>query len=229
MKQLPLPIQLDHRATFGGFVDGGNATAVSSLKALTTEPGEEQIYIWSGSGRGKTHLLQAVCHLAARQEIRAAYFPLRQVAHAGPELLRGLEQLNIVCLDDIETVCADAAWAEGLFHFINRCRAEGCRILVAADQGPRTLSVPLADLASRFTWGPVFHLNALLDEDLNEFIVRRGRGHGLELPVDVVSFLMLRTRRDVQQLVTLVDRLDVEALAQQRRITVPFAKSVLGL
>ncbi len=229
MKQLPLPIQLDQRATFDSFIEGGNAAVVSQLKALVSDQGEDQIYIWSSASRGKTHLLQAVCHLAAAENMRAGYFPLGDLMHFGPGFLQGLEQLRIICLDDVERVWEDERWAGGLFHFMNRCRTQGCKVLVAADQGPHTLSGSLTDLASRFSRGAVFELKSLQDDELREFVVCWGRGRGFELPEDVVSFLLLRTCRDIQLLVKLVDRLDAEALAQKRRITVRFTKSVLGL
>ncbi|HBS26804.1 MAG TPA: DnaA regulatory inactivator Hda, partial [Gammaproteobacteria bacterium] len=68
---------------------------------------------------------------------------------------------------------------------------------------------------------------ALADDDLEQFLIKRGDGQGLTIPVEVVSYLVSHTQRDLAAMLKLVDTIDREALAQQRRVTVPFVRSVI--
>ncbi len=229
MQQLPLPIRLDARATLDNYIAGDNLQAVNCLTDLLERSAEIQVFIWSRVGRGKTHLLQALSRLAGDNNQPIAYLPMEQVQDANPQILDNLDQLKLVCVDDVDIVSDRPDWAEALFHLINRCRAKPCPLVFTASQNPKSMPVALPDLASRFLWGQVFHLKPLDDADLTRFLSERSMQYGLDLPIEVLRYLMQRSRRDPGQLLKQVEKLDEEALARQRRITVPFTKEVLGL
>jgi len=228
MKQLPLPIRLDQRASFANFVAGDNLEVVSELRQLLSPGSEPQVYLWSEAPEGKSHLLQSLCLEAARQDIRAILLPLASLGASDVGALENLERYDIVCLDDLDHVCAAPAWAEALFHLVNRLRQSGSRLVMTAHAPPDGLRVPLPDLASRLAWGPVYRLSPLKDEDLIRFVVQRGEGQGVAIPEAVVAYLIRFTRRDVAAMIEWVDVLDREALAQQRRVTTPFVRSLVA-
>ena len=60
-------------------------------------------------------------------------------------------------------------------------------------------------------------------------LARRARGRGLELPAGTARYLITRLPRDLPSAFELLDRLDEASMVEQRRLTVPFVKSVLGL
>ena len=128
---------------------------------------------------GRSHLLQAACLRFEQRGEAAVYLPLAEVAEYGPELLDGLDQSELVCLDDLDAVAGRADWEEALFHLFNRLRDSGRRLLLAATASPRELPVQLPDLQSRLTLALVFQLHALSDEDklraLQLRASRRGR------------------------------------------------------
>lgn len=230
MQQMPLPLQLEAGATFKNYVAEDNAAAVHFLAQLMQQNSELQAYLWSREPRGKSHLLQALCHAAASRGERASYLALGELQTAGPELLQGLEQLPLVCIDDVDCVVAQRGWAEALFHLINRCRSQGCRLVFAARLAPGALPQTLADLTSRLQWGPIFHLKPLTDRGLYRLVEQRAHDHGLTLNHDAIQFLLARLQRNPQHLVEVIKRLDQETLAQQRsKITIPFMKRVLSL
>lgn len=227
MKQLPLPIQLDQRSTFENFIAGQNAAATEALQQLLISEAEPQIYLWSPQANGKSHLLQSLCMEAANQGLKMMYLPLTQLADSKFEMFENLENYPIVCLDDVDVISQDPVWAEKLFHLINRLRNSGSRLAMTASLPPSALQSPLKDLQSRLGWGPVYQLKSLRDEDLEQFILQRGAGQGLTIPAEVVTYLIRHTERDLAALLKLVDTIDQEALAQQRRVTVPFVRSVI--
>ncbi len=227
MRQLPLPIRLDTRATLGNYIAGDNLQVVKCLSDLLGRSPERQVFIWSRARRGKTHLLQALTRLAGNNNQVAAYLPMAQFKDASPQILENLDQLTLVCIDDVDKISGKSEWAEALFHLINRCRAKHCPLVFTASGNPQSMPVALPDLASRFLWGQVFHLKPLEDDDLVHFLRTRSNEHGLEIPGEVLRYLIRHSRRDVGVLVKQVEKLDEEALIRQRRITVPFTKEVL--
>ena len=92
------------------------------------------------------------------------------------EVLAGAERMALVCLDDLDAVVGDAGWEQALFHFCNRTRESGTRLLFAASEAPRNLPVQLPDLQSRLSWGVVLQLGEPSDEDkLDILCFRAGR------------------------------------------------------
>ncbi len=227
MKQLPLPIRLDQRASFDNFIVGDNRQALTALRHLSSPDGEPQVYLWGSEPVGKSHLLQGLCLHAVKLGMPAMLLPLSSFGSHDHAVLENLERYSIVCLDDIDHVCGLTGWAEALFHLINRLRQQGTRLVLTAHAPPDGLETPLPDLASRLAWGPVFRLSPLRDDDLIRFVIRRGEGQGVTIPPEVVDYLIKFTRRDVMAMIEWVDRLDREALAQQRRVTVPFVRTLV--
>ncbi|WP_018872153.1 DnaA regulatory inactivator Hda [Thioalkalivibrio sp. ALJ16] len=230
-RQLPLDLRLRDTSRFAGFYPGGNRLARDAVAALAvgsarTEP---QILLHGPAGVGKTHLLQAACHQGHERGEPVAYLPLAELAAAPPlAVLDGLERARLVALDDLDAVIGKGDWDEALFGLLNRLRDAGCRVLLAAVAAPDGLASPLPDLTSRLAWGPVFRMQAPEEDDLKRILAQRAALRGLELPESVADYLLRHYRRDLVALLQLLDRLDLAALAEQRRLTIPFVRDQLA-
>lgn len=227
MKQLALPIRLNEAATLENYIAGPNVQLHHYLRRFLDTDGELQAYLWAASARGKSHLLQAMCHRAAASGVRASYLPLASMTQRRPEMFDGMERLGLIAIDDLDLISADEQWAEALFHLINRCRQSGCRLLFAAKASPHRIEVALPDLKSRLSWGPVFHLDPLGDAELLTFIRNRARQRGLTIPAEAAHYIVKHLPRDIRYLETLIAALDDEALASRRRVTLPLVKRVV--
>ena len=105
--QLPLGVRLRDDATFANYYPGANAAALGYVERLCEADAgwtESLIYLWGGDGVGCSHLLQAACLRFEQRGEAAVYLPLAEVAEYGPELLDGLDQSELVCLDDLDAV-----------------------------------------------------------------------------------------------------------------------------
>ena len=224
MRQLPLGVQLGVSLRFGTFHEAGNRELVALLAGPAT-PGA--IWIYGPPGAGKSHLLQAACAAAGDAGRTAAYLPLAAVRPEGPGLLAGFERLGLVALDDADSVTGDGAWELALFALYNGVLEQGGRLLLAARSAPGSLPVRLPDLASRLAAASVHRLAPLPEGDQAEALRRRAAHRGLELPDETLHYLARHAPRDFAALCTLLDALDTEALAAQRRLTVPFVREVL--
>jgi DnaA-homolog protein len=118
---------------------------------------------------------------------------------------------------------------QALFNLYNRIRDAGKLLLVAAVIGPRELPVKLPDLASRLQWGLTLQVHSLDDQDKQQALQLRARARGLELSDEVAHFIIQRLPRDMNELFWQLNRLDHASLAEQRKLTIPFVKKILGL
>ncbi len=228
--QLPLSVQLRPQATLDNYYPGRNGAAVQRLRECARgRPSEGAVYLWGAPGCGRSHLLQAACREVAGRDLTASYLPLAVLAGQPPQaLLEGLERLALVALDDLQVVAGQASWEEALFHLFNRAFDSGCQLLFAADANIKDLGLTLPDLASRLSWGFVFQLHGLSDDEKLAALQQRARERGFELPADTARFLLRRCPRDMSALLDILARLDTAALAAKRRLTVPFVRQWLA-
>ena len=224
MSQLALPLQLADHAVFASFHDPGNETLVATLRRLAEgEPGPG-CWMWGPAASGKTHLLQAVCDLAGDRSI---YLPLAMLGSVGPGILEGMADRALICIDDIDRIAADEAWEVALFHLCNELLEQGGQLVVAASATPREAGIVLPDLASRLSRLPVFQVHVLDEAQRAAALQLRASHRGLDLPDETAGYLLRRTARDMASLYALLDKLDLEALRAQRRLTIPFVRDVL--
>ena len=226
-QQLPLPVRLRDEATLDNFLPPAGARAlVGAIREQAAGAGEAIIYIYGAAGVGKSHLLQASCHLS---QARALYLPLAELCGFSPaDVLQDVESLDLVCLDDIHAVLGDSAWELAIFNLYNRARQQGCKLLVAGDAAPRALAVELADLRSRLGWGPVYQLARADDHGKAEILRFRASRRGLSLSPEVVAYIVARAPRNLDGLLAQLDALDKASLVEQRALSIPFVKQILG-
>jgi DnaA family protein len=228
-EQLPLSLQLRASARFSSFVPGADGELLRQLQRIAAGTASGPLYCRGPGGSGKTHLLQACCHASDSAGRPAAYLSLREPGRLAPAVLAGWESFSLVCLDDIDAIAGASQWEEALFHLYNRLLECGQQLVVSAVAAPARAGFELPDLVSRLSAGLVYQLHPLDDDASLEALRRRARQRGFELPDDTGRYLLRRLPRDLPALMDLLERLDRASLAAQRRLTVPFVKSVLGL
>lgn len=223
--QLPLNMQLPDDATFASFYPGDNAAAFNSVKAMV-DGAENFIYLW-GLEAGKTHLMQAACQAVNEKGQTAAYIPLAERSISS-DMLQGIESLSLICLDDINKIAGVKVWEENIFHLFNRVREKQGKLIVSANAAPIHLELTLPDLKSRLSWGLVYQLHRMNDEQKLNALQYRAHQRGLELSTPVGQFLLSRASRNLAELFATLETLDKASLASQRRLTIPFIKEILG-
>ena len=232
-EQLFLGLSLSDDATFANFFmqpQSANALVVNSLIGFLQQPDEQFIYLWGASGSGVTHLLQAVCHQAQENNIAFQYLPLRElVGYSAEEICGGLDELQLVCLDGFEAVVGRADWESAIFNLFNRLREKQHKLIIATNAPVRELPLQLPDLVSRLQWGLTLHLQTMTDDEKKSALQMRAKVRGLELNDEVAHFLIQRLSRDTNELFWQLQRLDNASLQEQRKLTIPFVKKVLGL
>ena len=225
--QLALNIHLRDDAAFSSFYPGENEEALEGVMQFIKTSKESFLYLWGQAGVGRSHLLQAACHDANERGLSAAYFSLKKLDQNSLDLLEGLEEIFLVCIDDIEGISGDLRWEEAVFHLFNRLRAKNTKLLVAANASPKEVAILLPDLKSRLSWGVTYQLHRLNDVHKLKALQLRAKCRGLTLSDAVGQFLLSRCDRGTTELFGVLEVLDKASLAEQRRLTIPFVKQVL--
>lgn len=226
--QLPLNIQFEEHATFERWVVGDNGLATSLCQAMLTPDADKQLVLWGGSGVGKSHLLQAICARGAEQGLRTWYGPMADVLEFGATSLTGLEALNVLCLDDLHLCAGQKDWEEALFGLINACRDSGCKLVFSMNDAPQAVGFNLPDLLSRLGWGAVIELKELSGDEKGAWLQSQAQHQGYDMPDAVMNYLLAHYPRSMRALSDAFETINTASIAQQRKLTVPFIKDVLG-
>lgn len=227
--QLVLGVKLRDDARFDNFHGDRNQDVAVRLRAVCQRPeGVPVVVVCGDSDTGKSHLLQAACHQVEAMGEGAVCVSLAELEPFGPGALSGLEAQRLVCLDDLERIAGDPAWEEAIFHFYNRIQDQGSLLVVSAGDVPSALGLGLPDLMSRLGHGLLLQLGVYRDEDRQRILQARAEQRGLVMADDVAGFIMRRAPRRLGDLLALLDVLDENSLQAQRRLTIPFVKTVMG-
>lgn len=208
-------------------VPPGNAELVDAVRRIATGTTPARVLVVGDAGAGKTHLLEAACAAASTGGNEAAFAPMRHWRPQGIDAIRGLGRAGLVCIDDMDAIAGDRAWEEALFVLFEKSAARRARLLLSAAVPPSRAGFVLPDLRSRLGSATLYRLRELDDEGRARALRRHGHGRGVEIPDDVLGYVLARHRRDMPSLVALLDRLDHHSMARQRRLTVPFVRDLV--
>ena len=226
--QLALGVRLRDEARWANFHGERNATAASLIQGACGDSSLPLLVICGDEDTGKSHLLQAACHEFEQAGRSAVCFSLAELRALGPQALAGVEGMELIALDDVHLVLGMAEWEEALFHLYNRARDLGHQVMVTLNDTPSAQPFILADLHSRFQEGLLVQLGTYRDNDRRRILQARAEQRGLVLNDEVAGFIMRRSSRRLGALLSILDQLDENSLRAQRRLTIPFVKSVIG-
>jgi DnaA family protein len=218
MKQIPLALTPPAATGFDSLVSGPNAQAVQHLRTLVMPAAP--VYLWGGSGTGKTRLLRALASQRQAEGERVGWF---DAADPTPWTLG--EGWSLVIVDRCEAL--DPVHQQAAFALFVEAGTQGVQWAAAGRVPP--VDLPLRDdLRSRLAWGHVFALQALAEGETRAALRREADRRGILLSDEVMDYLLTRFQRDLKHLMNLLDRLDEFALSERRAVTVPLLKKMLA-
>ena len=210
---------------FESFFGGSNDHIYKLLQA------NEQKFLWIAGekGTGKTHLLQAKINQINNNQSKLMYLPMRELNQLSPEILDDMDQMDLICIDDIHLILGSKIWEEKLLDLYERIQNTKTIFIVSSKDSPQGGNFLIQDLLSRYSTALVLRLNVLKNMDVVRAIQLHTKIRGFDLSDDAAKFLLRRVRRDVCSLVEVIKILDYESLAKKRKLTIPFIKSVLHI
>ncbi len=222
---MALDIGLASSPSFANFFAGPNEAAVTHLALWASNPLRSPVptYLWGEAASGKTHLLKAVAEVLHRQGASVGWM---DAASLEPPAFN--ESWAAIILDDCHLYTA--AQQQAAFNwFVNAVASPDGHprwVLAAGALPPADLALR-EDLRTRLGWGHIFALQTLTDEERRAVLQREAAARGVQLPGEVMDFMLNRFSRDLSSLMQLLDQLDGYALQTQRAITIPLIKAML--
>jgi DnaA-homolog protein len=225
--QIPLPFGNFDHFNFDIFIPGQNQQVVDFLNKTIVQFNGEFLYLWGNAGTGKSHLLQAACGLASKHGLRPGYIPLSEHNEIIPDILKGLETLDLICIDDLECIAGKPEWENSLFNLFNNIAENNKSLVVTSTLSPTGNNINLPDLKSRLISGVTYHLKNLDEENRLYALKKRAILRGFEITDDVLDYLSRRVARDMHTLFDWLDRMDEAMLVTKKKLTVAMVRDLL--
>jgi DnaA family protein len=232
--QLTLSVQLPDDETFSSFQSIANYSATEQLKSFIKASQHSvesayvnSFYLFGLSGVGKSHLLHASCTFAEKLGLSSVCLSFSELKQLSVEVLDGLENIDLICLDDVQLIAGDKLWQQAVFDLFNRVIEHNKRLIITGDQSVSQLKLGLADLVSRLSWGMTEQIKPLDDEEKLIALKFRAQQRGLLLSDEVAKYLLSHLSREMSHLILALAELDEASIREQRKITIPFIKAIL--
>jgi chromosomal replication initiator protein len=238
-----LDFQLSPRHTFESFVVGSsNRFTHAACMAVAQGPGTayNPLFIFGGSGLGKTHLLHAIGHqvMCERPGLKVYYVPAERftnemiyaIQHAQTLAFRNkYRNVDLLLIDDIQFLAGKESTQEEFFYTFNALRDAHKQIVVTADKPPKDIPMLEARLTSRFNQGLVTDIKQPDLETRIAILRNRCDLEGAEArpSEDVLLLIADRVRSNIRDLEGCLVRLMAVAALTGQEITLELAEEVL--
>ena len=227
--QLTRSFPLNPAYTFDTFVVGGsNEMAFAACESVAKSPSRNYnpLYIYGGTGLGKTHLLHAIAH-----KIRANDPSLRNGApatqmHAFRDLYRA--QSDVLLVDDVHVLGGKERTQEEFFHTFNALHQARKQVILTSDCSPAEISGLTERLRSRFNWGMIADISTPDLETRVAILERMASREGFELDQDIAFQIAQRIRTNVRELEGALTRTVAYANLRGRNLTRELVSEVLS-
>lgn len=203
---------LNPRFTLTRFVAGlENAFVYNAARSVFERPDEtyNPLFIYGGSGTGKTHLLQAIAHECIGRGMKALYISSEAFTNDLIEALRERRMamfreryrtVDVLLVDDIQFIAGKEATQEEFFHTFNTLHAFNKQVVLASDRHPRELTTLEDRLRSRFGSGLISDLQPPGFETRLAILRNWSLEKGVSLPREVLHLLAGRAQASVREL-----------------------------
>ena len=224
-KQLTFPWNKPFKSSLKSFyVDPRNDQLLKNIKDFSFD---DNLYIYGVKNSGKTYLLQSLCNEYSKNNKSALFLPLKEVVKYGLDIMESIEDMNLVCIDGIEIIQNKKEWEVGLFNLINNSLQTGCRLIFTSSYNHEKAIFTLPDLDSRIKKFSSYELFPIGDDYLLDALKNIAKLSSISLGDREAQYLITYTKRNMSDLVKILESLDQLSMENKRRITIPLIKELL--
>jgi chromosomal replication initiator protein len=236
--------ELNSKYTFDLFVIGSsNRFAHAAALAVAEAPAQayNPLFIYGGTGLGKTHLLHAIGHYVRQHSRRLTtrYVPsetfmnefIDAVRDRGARIegfKRRYRNYDVLLVDDIQFIEGKERIQEEFFHTFNSLYEGGAQIVISSDRPPREIATLEERLRSRFEWGLLTDIQAPDLETRIAILRKRVETEGIAIDdPEVLTFIAGRVSANIRELEGALTRVVAFSSLTDRPLTVELAEDVL--
>jgi chromosomal replication initiator protein len=234
------PVMLNPRFTFESFVVGAcNQFAHAAAQSVAANPSRSYnpLFIYGGTGMGKTHLMHAIGRsLMARGQLRIVYTTSERFTNEVvtgikyermPQLRARYRSADVLLIDDIHSLGSKERTQEEFFHTFNELHDAQKQIVISSDCPPKEITGLVERLRSRFEWGLMADIQPPDLETKMAILEKKAEHEGISLPADVSTFIAQKTKSNVRELEGALVKLTAYSSLTDSPITISMAQQVL--
>jgi chromosomal replication initiator protein len=235
-------VELNPKYTFDLFVIGSsNRFAHAAALAVSEAPAQayNPLFIYGGTGLGKTHLLQAIGHYVRQHSRRLTLryvtsetFMNDFIDSLRDKRIEGFKRryrnYNVLLVDDIQFFEGKERIQEEFFHTFNSLYEGGAQIVISSDRPPREIATLEERLRSRFEWGLLTDVQAPDLETRIAILRKKVNTEGIAVTdPEVLTFIAGRVSSNIRELEGALTRVVAYSSLTDRAMTVELAEYVL--
>lgn len=243
----PVQPDINHRSNvnpkhmFTNFVEGkSNQLALAAARQVADNPGAayNPLFLYGGTGLGKTHLLHAVGNAIRdrKPNARVVYMHSERFVqdmvkalqnNQMEEFKRYYRSVDALLIDDIQFFANKERTQEEFFHTFNALLEGNQQIILTSDRYPKEINGVEDRLKSRFGWGLTVAIEPPELETRVAILMKKAEAHQIRLADEVAFFIAKRLRSNVRELEGALNRVIANANFTGRAITIDFVREAL--
>jgi len=236
------PTNLNARYTFASYVVGsGTRLAHAASQSVSERPGGayNPLFLYGGTGLGKTHLLHAIGNAVMERSPKRRVLYITGEAFTN-EFILGIQQgaadafrsrfrkIDVLLIDDIQFIADKERTQEEFFHTFNALHSAGKQIVITSDRTPKEISLLEERLRSRFEWGLIADISSPDLETRIAILRSKAEESGVIVADDVVEQVARRVQSNVRELEGALTRLVAVGRLSGMPVTMELAARVLS-
>lgn len=232
---------LNPKYTFSTYVIGkSNNFAHAAAYAVSQSPGDtyNPLFLYSGVGLGKTHLMHAIGHaiLEKNPSARILYITSETFtndlvkaigSNTNFEFRNRYRNVDVLMVDDIQFIAGKESTQEEFFHTFNTLHTAGKQIILTSDRPPQEIARLEDRLKSRFAWGLTCDIKKPDVETRIAILREKARQENITMDEDVYEAIATRVESNIRELEGSLTRLVAYAQLTNRPITVQLCEEAL--
>ncbi len=250
LKQMQSDCHLNLKYKFDNFVVGQNNNfAYAAAFAVAQNPGQKfnPLFIYGGSGLGKTHLLQAIGHeVLYNSKLKVKYIKTEEFINdlvdsmaksKGKSSERNAymskfrdkyRNVDVLLIDDIQLIEGKEGTQNEIFNTFDALHTSGKQIVITSDRPPESFETLPERLTSRFSQGLMVDVQVPDTETRMAILKRLSDNANLDMPSDVIEFLAQIYSKNVRELEGAFNKVSAFSEINKVKITLDSVKKIIN-
>lgn len=235
---------LNKEYTFDTFVVGSNNQfAYAASLAVAESPGTiyNPLFLYSGVGLGKTHLMHSIAHfiMKTNPSMRVLYVTSETFTNEVIEAIRNgnnnsmrdfrekYRNIDVLLIDDVQFIIGKESTQEEFFHTFNTLYGEKKQIIISSDKPPKDMDILEDRIRSRFEWGLICDISSPNYETRMAILRKKQEMEGYTVGNDVIEYIASHIKSNIRELEGALTKIKAYSNLVKQDVNLELAEQVL--